>query len=190
MHDTHHDLESFYWVLLWIVLRHTTHNHPDGRQLACSSVFKSGDDRDAWSAKCGWVHANAPFVIDQNLPLTDLMAHLRDLLRIANAPYGPTRQPITYDVFLDAFDAAIAREDWPDDDPALPFAPPETSGPLASLDASTLDMVSAKRRRMADAALMVSGSGAPENGLGTMSTSHTTARPRGRGARRPKTTVG
>ncbi|EIW58068.1 uncharacterized protein TRAVEDRAFT_21480 [Trametes versicolor FP-101664 SS1] len=154
MHDTQHDLESFYWVLLWTVLRHTAHNHPDGRHLACASVFKSGDDRDAWSAKCGWVHANAPFIIDQNSPLTDLMAHLRDLLRIANAPYGPTRRRITYGAFLDAFDAAIAREDWPDDDPALPFAPPKTSGPLASMDATASDVVSAKRRRMADATLM------------------------------------
>ncbi len=124
MHDTRHDLESFYWVLLWIVLRHTAHNHPDGRQLVCSSVFKFGD-RDARNAKCGWImQFFAPLVIDQNSPLTNLMASLHQLMVMtAYSSYLPTRQPITYDALLDAFDAAIDREDWPVDDPALPFPP-------------------------------------------------------------------
>lgn len=31
-HDYHHDLESFFWVLLWITLRHTEHDHENGKR--------------------------------------------------------------------------------------------------------------------------------------------------------------
>ncbi|KAJ7044555.1 hypothetical protein C8F04DRAFT_942097, partial [Mycena alexandri] len=37
-YSSQHDLESFYWLLVWLLLRHTDHFHIDGPD-ACSGVF-------------------------------------------------------------------------------------------------------------------------------------------------------
>lgn len=31
VHSACHDLESFYWLLVWLILRHTDHDHPKKR---------------------------------------------------------------------------------------------------------------------------------------------------------------
>ncbi|KAI0824456.1 hypothetical protein BC628DRAFT_1322948 [Trametes gibbosa] len=128
LHDTHHDLESFIWVLVWIVLRHVRHGHKRGRE-ACSLVFKYGDDDAASSAKRIWLMdcATKPLSIPGNSPLTDLLMKLHEMLSIAlvNVPVS-NRRRLTYDTVLATFETAIKREDWPKDDKALPFVPPKT----------------------------------------------------------------
>ncbi|KAJ7497689.1 hypothetical protein FB451DRAFT_955550, partial [Mycena latifolia] len=32
-HEVKHDLESFYYLLIWLVLRHTDHQHPDAEYV-------------------------------------------------------------------------------------------------------------------------------------------------------------
>ncbi|TBU27779.1 hypothetical protein BD311DRAFT_865880 [Dichomitus squalens] len=57
IHSVQHDLESFYWTLLWIVLRHTIHDlkvtedEPD----PCNAVFRFGNDQDAGRIKRAWL---------------------------------------------------------------------------------------------------------------------------------------
>ncbi|KAI0373623.1 hypothetical protein BV20DRAFT_962839 [Pilatotrama ljubarskyi] len=117
MHLIRHDLESFYWVLIWVVLRHTRHDHPQG-QLACTEVF--GYTKDAFSSamKRDWAteQIESPLSVPGNAPLTQL---LRDLARMVcqNIPH-PLHTPVhlTYDRMLQAFDAALAMENWPEKD--------------------------------------------------------------------------
>ncbi|KAI0353660.1 hypothetical protein OH77DRAFT_575578 [Trametes cingulata] len=117
VHHVHHDLESFYWVIVWIVLRHTAHDHPKG-QLACTQVFKFGEDRESSAMKRDWIvdQAQSPLGIANNEPLTTLLAELADIVG-ENFPQWK-REPIylTYDRMLEKFDAALAKEDWPEDD--------------------------------------------------------------------------
>ncbi|KAI0363870.1 hypothetical protein BV20DRAFT_83565 [Pilatotrama ljubarskyi] len=117
VHHIHHDLESFYWVLLWVVLRHTKHDHPKG-QHACTQVFKFGDDSESSAMKRDWIvdQARAPLGIADNEPLSTLLADLSDIVG-DNFPQWK-REPLylTYDRMLEKFDTALAKESWPEND--------------------------------------------------------------------------
>ena len=40
VHDVRHDIHSFYWVLLWVVLRHTRHTFSaPGEHLRYTALF-------------------------------------------------------------------------------------------------------------------------------------------------------
>ncbi|KAF7302726.1 hypothetical protein HMN09_00907500 [Mycena chlorophos] len=49
-HDGHHDLESFFWLLMWMVLRHVKHKY-DGKNKACGSLF----DAAGYEKKFSWL---------------------------------------------------------------------------------------------------------------------------------------
>ena len=121
-HGIHHDLESFFWVLVWVVVRHVFHQHLLGDKL-CSDVFPRGRDHDGSGGKIRWLQGQGrakDFVIPGNKPLTDLLRKLAEI--VLNHWY---KEDLTYDVFLEPFEEALAREDWPVDDKALSFVPPE-----------------------------------------------------------------
>ncbi|KAI0365541.1 hypothetical protein BV20DRAFT_973090 [Pilatotrama ljubarskyi] len=126
-HDAHHDLESFFWVLLWIVLRHTKYARIGPN--ACSEIFVYGDDKKAIYAKSGWLtqSGSEPIEIPDNGPLTALLAAFIELVYDANVKQGRKRTvtPLTYEAVLEIFDTALARTDWPTDDKAIPFHIPE-----------------------------------------------------------------
>ena len=111
-HDVRH---SFYWVLLWVVLRHTAHNSPCvwGRSTSdsCANVFKQGDSHAAASAKRNWFWHWEDLVITGNAALTELMlgfgALMRESVVLRRAP------TLEYDAVLEVFDRALARQDWP-----------------------------------------------------------------------------
>ncbi|KAH9896021.1 hypothetical protein C8Q73DRAFT_462505 [Cubamyces lactineus] len=132
IHNAGHDLESFFWVLLWIVLRHTAHNHADGRN-ACDLTFPFGSDTLAAGMKSSWLRRQSPLLIANNAPLTDLLDDFKDLVDDATKqpskkPNRPSnRVPITYDRVLALFDDALIREDWPENDAAIPYTPLKTS---------------------------------------------------------------
>lgn len=133
VHDSHHDLESFYWLLVWIVLRHTSYNSPYGRREECSRLFKPVNSREAKIAKGGWLYNAEPLIINQNPPLTDLLKTLQDLVYMAAIPTrskSMTREILTYRGIIDVFESAINREDWPLGDPALPLTPPRNDMPI------------------------------------------------------------
>ncbi|KAI0324565.1 hypothetical protein GY45DRAFT_1357175 [Cubamyces sp. BRFM 1775] len=121
LHQARHDLESFYWVLLWIVLRHTVYAHVAG-QNACETAFVYGDDLKAMSTKRSWLVGPLP-TIPGNEPLTELIYELSGQIYRATLTerWGTSRTPLTYDTFLAPFNRALARDDWPVDDGAIPF---------------------------------------------------------------------
>lgn len=117
-------MESFFWVLLWIVLRHTNHQHEDDKG-ACESVFKYGNDKTATAVKQSWllrIHTlNPALVVIDNAPLTDLLKSFHMLVYTALMKMPAECVPLTYDAVLHIFDAAIARDDWPVGDKAIPY---------------------------------------------------------------------
>ncbi|KAM5544829.1 hypothetical protein V8D89_001727, partial [Ganoderma adspersum] len=114
-HDIRHDIHSFYWVLLWVVLRHTAHNSPGvrgGSTLdSCANVFKQGDSREAASAKRNWFWDWEDLVITGNAALTELMLGFGALMH--KSVVLSRAAPLEYDAVLEVFDRALARQDWP-----------------------------------------------------------------------------
>ncbi|KAI0826516.1 hypothetical protein BC628DRAFT_1419030 [Trametes gibbosa] len=113
-HHPHHDLESFYWVLLWAVLRHIKcHSTELGEkpgQAICLTTFKSYD------GKCSWLHSHSRRLnVPGNNPLMTLLRDFRALVvRAFNNP-GPADQ-LTVDGVLKLFDDAIDLDGWPTND--------------------------------------------------------------------------
>ncbi|KAH9884204.1 hypothetical protein C8Q73DRAFT_796322 [Cubamyces lactineus] len=120
IHQARHDLESFYWVLLWIVLRHTVYTHVKDRNT-CEAAFVYGDDYQAMSLKRSWLAGSLP-TITGNEPLTTLIYELTTQVYQAtvNERIGK-RTPLTYDSLLATFNRALAQDNWPLDDASIPF---------------------------------------------------------------------
>ncbi|KAI0648621.1 hypothetical protein C8Q79DRAFT_1007212 [Trametes meyenii] len=116
-----HDLESFYWVLVWIVLRHTNHDHPMGSKR-CDNVFPHGDDVYATDAKTAWINGHPALKIRENEPLSELLELLAKLAHEATrVPRKKPQIPLTYNTVCQAFNEVLARDDWPVNDKAIPF---------------------------------------------------------------------
>ncbi|KAJ7089179.1 hypothetical protein B0H15DRAFT_1022123 [Mycena belliarum] len=115
-HAAHHDLESFYWLLLWCILRYTAHNHSKGRH-ACRSIFNSPANV---VIKVGVLHMKPP--IKGNVPLYNLADKLADAVATQNLKNGS--KPIEYATFIDLFRKQLNSPEWPTNDAALDFIPP------------------------------------------------------------------
>ncbi|KAJ7081314.1 hypothetical protein B0H15DRAFT_466969 [Mycena belliarum] len=127
IHGPHHDLESFYWLLVWMIVRHTYHTHPDGK-LACSNIFDAGGKH-----KC--LSAPSPVDATSQPPLYLILECLRNLVMRQNPykdvfvdPFIPAvlTPPtlMTYDETLKRFNLVTDPAAWPKDDPALDFVVP------------------------------------------------------------------
>ncbi|KAI0753843.1 hypothetical protein C8Q74DRAFT_1182164, partial [Fomes fomentarius] len=114
IHDVHHDLESAYWVLLWLVLRHTEHNLG---QEVCKDVFIVGNDHSAAAAKLYWIFCQARnLVVEGNQPLTTLLLEFVSLISRSARHTNPS-EILNHKSVLDIFRKAIAQEkNWPKDD--------------------------------------------------------------------------
>ncbi len=114
IHDVHHDLESAYWVLLWLILRHTEHNRG---QTVCKDVFVFGDDSKAAAAKLLWIILNSKeLVVKGNEPLTTLLLDFQSLLSRSMGHPQPAKI-LNHDSVLEIFRKAIEqKENWPKDD--------------------------------------------------------------------------
>jgi len=123
IHDVRHDLESFFWLLIWLVLRHTAYVHRDGLD-ALRSLFDQPTYGALADTKRGWLLSPLMSVKD-NKPLTDLITKFKRLCKLnmfdEDNPSG--FKPLTYVSVLEVFDEALARQDWPSDDKAIPFVP-------------------------------------------------------------------
>ncbi|KAI0750204.1 hypothetical protein C8Q80DRAFT_1269950 [Daedaleopsis nitida] len=112
-HRVHHDLESFYWVLLWVVFCHTSHSKG---QSICKDVFKYGNDFEAYQAKDFWIgdakkdKVLGALIINDNVPLTTLMAKFRLLLR----KQVRDDVPLTHEAIIALFDEVLDMEGWPE----------------------------------------------------------------------------
>ncbi|KAJ7164719.1 hypothetical protein C8R43DRAFT_1061955 [Mycena crocata] len=144
-HNAAHDLESIYWLLVWIILRHTAHT---GAPDACHQLFDH-DPIISAKLKSDWVH-HEETPLAQSLPLYVLAEVLR--LRVAgqNPQFTLSRLPallqsldpglaqqsrtapveIVHSDFLTLFQKALTALPWPDNDEAIPFAIPYESDTL------------------------------------------------------------
>ncbi|KAI0350428.1 hypothetical protein OH77DRAFT_1431046 [Trametes cingulata] len=153
LHEPRHDLESFYWVLLWIVLRHTECVRVD--PTLCGRAFEDKDDAGAVAAKRAWLGRIVRLKIPDNEPLSELLAAFDALVYQANLrqTHATTQVPLTYRAVLDIFDAALARTDWPAEDHAIPYHLPETRTQTvfqSNLKIGTGKRKTKKRRRADD----------------------------------------
>ncbi|KAI0788265.1 hypothetical protein C8Q74DRAFT_1195372, partial [Fomes fomentarius] len=152
LHNVHHDIESFYWVFMWVILRHTAHTHELGH-AACAIYFKFGSDRESYHAKNGLLSDSSEEVIavKDNAPLSHLISAFTALVRTCLGE----RTPLTHDAVLALFEEALDMSGWPVEDAALPVTLPDTrtdvmlnkaSGPEPTTD--LLKEASRKRREM------------------------------------------
>ncbi|PIL28125.1 hypothetical protein GSI_09776 [Ganoderma sinense ZZ0214-1] len=118
VHAIRHDLESFYWTLLWVVLRHTstrqtvTSRKPKTRQQVCADVFTKDSPQLAAGSKLIWLGYSAKNLeIARNRPLTALM---KAFALLVNDGPGVPGMNLDYDNVLGLFDAALAAESWPE----------------------------------------------------------------------------
>ena len=114
VHHVRHDLESFHWVLLWAVIRHTAHSYS---LKEAQGVFIFGEDQAAAGRKRLWFERDSRrFNIPGNKPLVKL---LQDFGMLAYKSLGSLLVPpqyMTYDDVLKIFNDALDSPGWPEDD--------------------------------------------------------------------------
>ncbi|KAJ7091941.1 hypothetical protein B0H15DRAFT_1021266 [Mycena belliarum] len=132
-HECKHDLESFYWVLIWILLRHADHASPNGA-MACSLLFDKDTDGDASANKLQWLLARRvrSNLFPSNPPLSRLVGELSVIFfhQASSSTPEASGVPATHESVLAAFDRALESDDWPIvPDGAKPLVPPIVSQP-------------------------------------------------------------
>ncbi|KAJ7707700.1 hypothetical protein B0H17DRAFT_528339 [Mycena rosella] len=126
IHRAGHDLESFYWLLVWILLRHTEHSH-SSKPLTCSSLFDhTSNDLAAWMKK-GWIGEEI-LCIPGNEPLTRLLDNLNCIFDAQTRRQDPVDS--THENVLAAFDEALGMEGWPAQDASKPFFSPSVKNEI------------------------------------------------------------
>ena len=121
MHRRKHDLESIYWLLIWIILRHVEHNHHQGEE-ACGKLFDIDDRELAAFAKRTWL-VTSDLRINNNEPLTGLLKSLRTLFKKQLGDIDTASVEVTYDTFLATIDDTLSLPGWPEDDGFIKFIP-------------------------------------------------------------------
>ncbi|KAI9067735.1 hypothetical protein FKP32DRAFT_1672828 [Trametes sanguinea] len=130
IHDAHHDLESIYWILIWVVLRHTDCSMGGQTPTQMSKgLFVHGDDTASLRAKYSFVGLMfmQSLTVHGNQPLTKLISDFSQLVSEQhNATMALTAGKrasddksgfLTYEVVLQLLDSALAPEViWPMDD--------------------------------------------------------------------------
>ncbi|KAI0788321.1 hypothetical protein C8Q74DRAFT_1257359 [Fomes fomentarius] len=118
VHGPRHDLESFYWVLLWVIFRHTVHTLG---QSICEDVFLCGDDRHARALKYDWLTNNEKLKIANNVPLSRLLRRFRALVR----GQLHTETGLDHDAVLEIFEEALNADGWPTVDEFVEYTLPD-----------------------------------------------------------------
>ena len=124
VHELRHDLESFFWLLVWIILRHTTHTL-DAR--ACEKLFNHDDEGECQYAKTGFLTGARPLEVGIK-PLDELIDEFRTACQTNFRVKGAEpSDPLTHEKVFGMFDKALAQEsEWPtEDDEALPYVIPD-----------------------------------------------------------------
>ena len=138
LHEGKHDLESFYWLLIWTLLHHADH---DRGPSACSKLFDVEDRELAAAQKEHWLQHSDPQIMG-NEPLTQLLEQLRVLFRKQLTDKDTTSVDVKYNTLLAAFDEALSQSDWPENDGCIAFLPYS-----ASKSAKDASRASSKKRK-------------------------------------------
>ena len=113
-HRPHHDIESFYWVLLWMVLRHSDHGQGEAFYTRAFNPDPLGPH-----LKLPWLvimqgKRGFPLIINGDEPLTELMQRLKELVLEqvlhAQIPSGNHTPVLTHDAVVKMLDAALAED--------------------------------------------------------------------------------
>ncbi|EPS93540.1 hypothetical protein FOMPIDRAFT_93727 [Fomitopsis schrenkii] len=124
-HDVRHDLESFFWLLLWVILRYTRTTRYLVHDLYINVFGAQTDDSSALS-KEGFLFRMLDWEVKDNKPLTTLLSKFKDI--VADQNFVRSKIPLTYESVLTLFDEALASPGWPtEDDHARPFKMPSTA---------------------------------------------------------------
>ncbi|KAJ7035615.1 hypothetical protein C8F04DRAFT_513306 [Mycena alexandri] len=143
-HEARHDLESLYWLLIWVILRYTAHIHSDG-QFACHELF-GANPKKAATLKRDWLNQDIPlsnidsplYILASTLQYTVLLQNPIIPVRKQTAmvlpshyppPVSPPAEiPLTHETMKHIFTEVITSEVWKtfddSDSPALPFVRP------------------------------------------------------------------
>ncbi|KAJ7282738.1 hypothetical protein C8J57DRAFT_50582 [Mycena rebaudengoi] len=122
-HACKHDLESFYWLLIWILLRHANHSL---QATACSKYFGSDDIDMAIGMKSYWLAQMANCLpIINNAPLSELIDVLTKIFYHQGDQYFSNHVDATHETVIAAFDVALLSEGWPEGDKARAFVIPK-----------------------------------------------------------------
>ncbi|KAF7302734.1 SNF2 superfamily protein [Mycena chlorophos] len=149
-HAAHHDLESFYWLLIWMILRHTEHTNPLNN-MACGAVFDSILPVAKFSSLT--LSEGIPVSKARDPGLRTLVASFRKLVQQQNPGdddddddlvgeaaaaqvLGKSKpRRITHGAVLEVIESALQRP-WPfgntGEDKAREFVPPPTSVHVAA----------------------------------------------------------
>ena len=119
MHERKHDLESIYWLLIWIILRHVDHDQP---KWACRDLFDVDDRKLAAAAKVDWL-GSSDLRANSNEPLTGLLESLRILFKKQLGDKDTPRVEVAYDTLLATIDDALSLPGWPENDGFIEFLP-------------------------------------------------------------------
>ncbi|KAF7323175.1 SNF2 superfamily protein [Mycena chlorophos] len=159
-HASHHDLESFYWLLIWMVLRHTVHQSR-WEEYACGKLFDCADENE----KVASLGKDVP-VPESNAGFCALASSLQVLVRRQNPPKPKKKSflvgaaanvddkppaannAITHKDVLEIFQSCFDEFDWPfkntGEDKAIVYVPPPTSLQVAA-GGSTIPKTGDKR---------------------------------------------
>lgn len=126
MQDESDDLESFFWVLVFIIMRRNIHRgrldakagRPEGWNV--KTLFPEGTEHDrAFHAKLEFLQ-RTNVKVPNDRPFNRLLEDFR-LLCLRNSIYCESdtcpRTPLTHDAVLEVFDKALAAEAWPEQPP-------------------------------------------------------------------------
>jgi Fungal protein kinase len=119
MHEHKHDLESIYWLLIWIILRHVDHNQGP---FGYSKLFDVENRELAAAQKEYWLRHSELRII-RNEPLPRLLNSLRILFNKQLADIDTASVEVTYNTLLATIDNALCLPDWPENDGCLAFSP-------------------------------------------------------------------
>ena len=122
MHDVCHDLESVFWLLLWVVLRcaTTTCYRPNEPYV---TVFGVQTEYVSAAVKTHFLLRGMWWEVKDNEPLTMLLRGYKQACFMSIQQLLELKKrtvPLTYEVILALFDEALARCNWPQDDHASP----------------------------------------------------------------------
>ncbi|KAF7315804.1 hypothetical protein MIND_00096500 [Mycena indigotica] len=120
-HQVKHDLESFFYVLVWLTLRHGAHILTD-KAKAAANLFDQTEDRVACGMKADWLteqcqKGESNPIVPENIPLSLLIQRLVVIVDKSLSRNKVDQQPMpaTHEAFLECFDDVLAME-WPVDD--------------------------------------------------------------------------
>ncbi|KAL7279517.1 hypothetical protein ACG7TL_007360 [Trametes sanguinea] len=124
LHGPCHDLESYYWVLTWVVLRHTDCYRVGHQVLGeevrqsgdalCVDVFRASKDRYAINNKLGWLLDEQGLIVTGNKPLEILLRRFNNMVALSqtSAVDPVPRATLTHGAVIALFDETLAMEGW------------------------------------------------------------------------------